>query len=42
MAAIEAHQKSAHMAEAMKQGGDNLEEPPKITILSPVGGFQRP
>jgi hypothetical protein len=29
------------MAEAMKRSAENLEEPPKILVLKPLGGFKR-
>jgi quinol monooxygenase YgiN len=39
--AVKAHRQTEHMAEAMKRSAENLEEPPKIMVLKPLGGFKR-
>jgi quinol monooxygenase YgiN len=41
MAAVKAHRETEHMKEAMAKSGDNLDGPPKIFVLKPVGGFKR-
>ena len=41
LAAVKAHRETEHMAEAMKKSTENLEEPPKIMVLKPLGGFKR-
>jgi quinol monooxygenase YgiN len=41
MAAIQAHRTTDHMKEAMAKGGEDLTEPPQITVLNAFGGFNR-
>jgi quinol monooxygenase YgiN len=41
MAAVQAHRTTDHMKEAMAKGGEDLVEPPQVTVISPYAGFNR-